>query len=123
MASLSNTEVGTIVWNMVDGITTGISGILPTIVNQQVYFAQQFTGDSISVDAITETYQPAVISLSVGNVLNLMQAQGLGTKAVKIGELSISKGMNDNSAGFFINDGMSKLNAVGVRSSYYKANG
>lgn len=120
MATRTNTEIADIVWNMIDGISDGVSGILPTIVDQQRFFAEQFTGDTIG-ENIAEMYQPAIISLTAGNVLELLTSQGLGTKSVKIGELSISKGMNEQSASMFTTDGINKLKALGTRMSFYKA--
>lgn len=120
MATRTNTEIADIVWNMIDGISDGVSGILPTIVDQQRFFAEQFTGDTIG-ENIAEMYQPAIISLTAGNVLGLLTSQGLGTKSVKIGELSISKGMNEQSASMFTTDGINKLKALGTRMSFYKA--
>jgi hypothetical protein len=122
MASLTNIQIGSIVLSMVENVSAGISGILPTIVNQQVYFAEQFTGDSIGT-LIEDKYQPAIISLTVGNVLGLMEGQGMGTKSVKIGELSIDKGMVEGTSKYFINDGMLKLRILGEKISFYKANG
>ena len=120
MATRTSSEIADIVWNMIDGISTGISGILPTIVDQQRFFAEQFTGDTIGAN-IDEKYQPAIISLTAGNVLGLLTSQGLGTKSVKIGELSISKGMNEDASTTFTNDGINKLKALGERMSFYKA--
>lgn len=120
MATLSNADVGSVVYNLIDGIPVGISGTLPLLANNAVYFAEQFTGDAIGITAISEVYQPAIIDLTVSNVLSLMDAQGIGTKIVKIGELSIEKGMSQNSATLWKNMAMEKLNQIGQHVSSYQ---
>lgn len=122
MGTLTNSEIGSIVYNLITGIPVGISGLLPTLVNQQIYFAEQVTGYDISPSAIEEKYQPAILDLTCANVLSLMESQGLGTKSVQIGELSLTKGMVEGTSLFYKNLGMEKLNSLGTTISYYKAN-
>ena len=121
MGTLTSTEIGSIVYNMITGIPVGISGILTTIANQQVYFAEQLIGNTIGITAIAEAYQPGLISLTAANVMELMEAQGMGTKSVSIGELSITKGMVDGTSKSLRDDGINKLKAIGERISYYQA--
>jgi len=120
MASLSNLEIGSVVLNLVENIPVGISGTLPLLANLSVYTAENRTGDNISVDAVGEVYQPAVINLTISQVLSQMEAQGIGTKAVKIGELSISKGMQEGTSVSFKSLAFSQLNDLGHKSSYYQ---
>ena len=49
-----------------------------------------------------------------------MEAQGLGTKSVKIGELSITKGMQEGTSNSFRDLGMSQLNSLGKGMSFYQ---
>ena len=120
MVALTNAEIGSVVYNLVENIPTTISGTLPFLVNQAVYTAENYTGNDISVTSIGDTYQPAVINLTVSNVLGLMEAQGLGTKAVKIGELSITKGMLEGSSKEFKSLAMGQLNDLGHSTSFYQ---
>ena len=121
MGTLSNVQIGSIVYSMIDGISTGVSGILLNIVNNQIYFAEQLTGDTIGTVAVAEKYQPGIIELSAANVMELTEAQGMGTKSVSIGELSITKGMQEGTSKSLRDSGMNKLKAVGERMSYYQA--
>lgn len=121
MTTRTDTQIGSIVAGLVANIPVGISGILTTIVDQQVYYAEQFTGDSIGTTAIADKYQPAIINLTVGNVLGLMQAQGLGTNSISLGELSISKGINATASTDFKNLGIKQLQELGQHMSYYQA--
>jgi len=120
MASLTNAEIGAIVYGMIPGITAGVSGILTDLVNQQVYFAEQITGNTLSVTAISEAYQPGVTSLTAAAVMELMESQGIGTKSVSIGELKISKGMQEGASKSLRDDGIAKLKAIGERVSSYQ---
>ena len=120
MAALSNTEIGSIVYGMIDGISVAVSGVLTSLVNQSVYTAENYTGNDISVTSIDEKYQPAVTNLTVSNVLSTMEAQGIGTKSVSVGELKITKGMVEGASQNFSNLAFSQLNGLGHSTSYYQ---
>lgn len=121
MATLTNIEIGSIVNTLIENVPTGISGLMPTLVNQSVYTAELITGNNIPLTAIDDPYQPGVTSLTIGNVLSLMGAQGIGTKSVKIGELSVDKGMNESSAKEWKDLGMSQLQEIGEQITYYQS--
>ena len=121
MTTLSDIQIGSIVSGMIMNIPVGISGILTTIVDQQVYFAEQITGNDISTSAILDAYQPGIISLAAANVLELMEVQGIGTKMVQIGELRIEKGMQEGTSKSMREDGLNKLKSIGERMTYYQA--
>ena len=124
MATVTNVEIGSVVSGMVPNIPVGISGILLNIVNNQIYFSEQFLDQTIGTSAIAEMYQPAITTLSAANVLELMESQGVGTKAVSIGELSISKGIVDGTSKSLREVGMVELNAlldnIGEQVLYYQ---
>ena len=89
MVSLSNIELGSYIYSLVSNIPVGVSGLLVNgfLVNQAVYTAENYTGNDINVSSIGEPYQPAIISLTLSNIISLMESQGIGTKSVSIGEL------------------------------------
>jgi len=120
MTSLSNAEIGSVVYNLIDNIPNGISGTLPLLVNQAVNSANNYTTGNINPLSISDTYQPAIIYLTIANVLKLMEAQGLGTKSVSIGELSITKGMKEGTSSDYENMGYKELNQLGQHISYYQ---
>jgi len=105
---------------MIDGISAAVSGVLTSLVNQSVYTAENYTGNDISVTSIDEKYQPAVTNLTVSNVLSTMEAQGIGTKSVSVGELKITKGMVEGASQNFSNLAFSQLNGLGHSTSYYQ---
>ena len=120
MANLTNLEIGSIVVGLIENVPSSISGLTATLVNNNVYLANLLTGGTISVLVITEPYQPAITNMTIGNVLGLMSAQGIGTKSVKIGELAITKGMNESSAQGWVALGMEQLKRIGEKSSWYQ---
>ena len=120
MGTLTNIEIGSVVLGIVENVPAGIIGLITTIVDQQIYFAETMTGDTIGTTAIGKSYQPGIISLTIGNVLNLMSAQGVGTKSVNIGELSIAKGMNEQSASSWIQLGIKQIEGLGEKVSFYQ---
>ena len=120
MAALTNLEIGAIVYGMIDGMSATVSGVLTSLVNQSVYTAENYTGNDISVTSIDEKYQPAVTNLTVSNVLSTMEAQGIGTKTVSVGELKISKGMVEGASQNFSKLAFSQLNSLGHSTSYYQ---
>lgn len=123
MAALSNIQIGSIVVSMIEGVPINISGAtLYNMVDQNIYFAEQYTGDSIGT-SVANVYQPAIISLTVGDVIKLMEMQGLGTKSVRIGDMSITKGISESSSKEWKDDGMEKLRNLGESISFYKALG
>ena len=127
MVTKTDSEIATIVQGMITGIPVGISGILVTIVDQQVYFVEQSLDTSIGITSIADKYQPVITSFTAANVLSLMEGQGLGTQSVSIGELSINKGINQNSSASMRLYAQEQLDALkeilGEGISYYKANG
>lgn len=90
------------------------------MVNNQIYFSEQFIGVDIGITAVAEVYQPAVISLSASSVMQLMESQGIGTKSVSIGELKITKGMTNGTSTSLNQMGMEQLNAIGAKMSSYQ---
>ena len=120
MANLTNLEIGSVVVTLVENVPSAISGLTATLVNNNVYLANLITNASISIDAITEQYQPGITNLTIGDVLGLMGAQGIGTKSVKIGELAITKGLSESSSKEWKNMGIEQLKRIGERTSYYQ---
>lgn len=121
MASLSNAEIGSVVYNLVENIPTSISGnTLVFLVNQSIYQAENYTGTNIPETAVEDKYQPAIVNLTISQVLGQMEAQGLGTKSVTIGELSVTKGMVDGSSQNFKQLAIQQLKDLGHNMSYYQ---
>src|SRR3990167_8740505 len=87
---MPNVNTGSIalnVFNSISPMPTGISGLLVTIVDQQRFFVEQYTGDSIG-SVIAEKYQPAITDLTTSNVIKLMAVQDNGVQSVSVGDLT-----------------------------------
>ena len=95
MTTYSTIELGSIIYNLITNIPVGISGLLVNgfLVEQSLIDVENYTRDDISTTAIPSQYQSSIMNLTISNVLGQMEAQGMGTKSVSIGELSINKGM------------------------------
>jgi hypothetical protein len=120
MTTLSTTEIGSITYNLVAGIPTGISGLMTTLANIAVYQIENYVGEDISISAVDEKYQPAAINFTISQTLGQMEAQGLGTKSVKLGELSVTKGMIDGTSQSFKSLAYSQLNDLPKKTNYYQ---
>ena len=121
MAALSNVEIGSVIYGLIKGIPTGISGTnLTFLVNQSVYTAENYTGNAIPLSAIANTYQPAVVNLTISQVLGQMEAQGIGTKNVKIGELTIAKGMQEGTSKSYSALAYKQMDDLGQQISSYQ---
>jgi len=121
MATLTDAETGSMVYNLIESIPTNLSGTtLVFLVDQSVYTANNYTGNNISVNAIPEAYQPAIVNLTISQVLGQMEAQGLGTRSVQIGELSLTKGMQEGTSNSYKQLAYNQLNDLGHKTSYYQ---
>ena len=122
MATYTSLELGSLVYNLIENIPTGISGLLVNgfLPEQAIFQAENYTGNDISTTAIPETYQPAIINLTISQVLGQMESQGLGTKSIKIGELAIGKGLTEGSSKEFRSMGIKLLEDLGHKSSFYQ---
>lgn len=119
-------SVANFVYNIVDNVPTNISGNLTGIAEQQKFFMEQYTGDSIDSNSIAEKYQPALIDLTISEILKLMETLGADVSSISLGELSISKGANSAlmaTATKFKETGMEKLKQLGESVNFYKAFG
>jgi len=123
MVNLDNVGVGSVVLNMIESVPSTISGAtLWNMVDNERLFAEQLTGDTIGT-SIADKYQPGIIALTASSVLQLMEVQGIGTKSVKIGDISITKGIGESASSKMRETGMRKLDALGEQISFYKALG
>lgn len=89
MASINVGSVTQLLLDTIVPMPAGISGALVRIVDNQRFFIEQFTGDTIGT-VIAEKYQSPITDLSTAEVLKLMSVQDLGVNMVKIGELKTS---------------------------------
>lgn len=87
---MPDANVGSITQFINDSVVplpAGVSGVLTNLVNNQRFFIEQFTGDSIG-EVIAEKYQSALTDLSLAETAKMMALQDLGVKSVKVGGLT-----------------------------------
>ncbi len=127
MGNLTNIQIGSIIINQIDNFPIALSGApLWSIINNEIYHVENFTGDSISITAVGETYQPAIMSLSTAGVLYMMEIQGADVSNIRLGDFSVSKGQGSSTSitsAKLREDGLRKLNALGQEVNVYKALG
>jgi len=125
MVSLTDVQIGSVVLTMVENVPTYISGIIVTLVDQEIWNAENYTGDSIGTTVVPK-YQPAIISLSASAVARMMELQGSDASSIKLGDMTVEKGSNSPAAWTSTalrEDGMAKLRNLGLELNYFKANG
>jgi len=123
MADLTDVQIGSIVWNMIENVPTYISGTMQSLVDNEIYFSENVTGDSIGTTAVDEKYQPAIISLTASAVLRMMELQGADVSNIRLGDFSVSKGQGSSTFGIadkMREDGIQKLEALGTKINYFK---
>lgn len=109
--------------NLVENIPVAISGAtLLALIDRTRLFMESFTGETIGSTGIAEKYQPALVDLSVANLLEHMEIVGADVSSVSLGELSIGKGKGGNlsSAKESIRErGMKILETYGTEVRFY----
>ena len=101
---------------------TAISGILTTIVDNQRFFVEQFTGETIG-SVIGEQFQPAITHLSTANVLQLMAVQDFGVKSVTVGDTTTDNANLMAMSQQFRDIGIGQLQSLTKGVSVFKARG
>src|SRR3990167_7959004 len=88
MTAISTGSIAVNVFNSISPLNGNISGLLNTIVDQNRFYIEQFTGDTIG-SMVAEKYQLPLTNLSTANVLKLMSVQDGGVKSVSVGDMTI----------------------------------
>lgn len=127
MVNLSDIQIGSVILNMIENVPSTISGTtLHNMIDQEIFFAERFTGDNISIDSVGDVYQPAIFSLSAASVLRMMEMQGSDSSKLKLGDFTVEKGANSPAAWTSEQaraDGIIKLENLGQQINFFKANG
>ena len=109
---------------IVDNVPDSISGTnLLAIIDRQRLFMEQFTGLTVGSVDIAEKFQPALMNLSIGETVGLMNLQGGDFNSVSLGELSINKGAGGNLnvvSDDFKSRGMQQLKEIGRNLKYHR---
>ena len=110
------------IFNSIAPLSSNISGLLVTIVDQNRYFVENLTGDSIG-NSIAEQYQLPISDMATSQVLKLMAVQDTGVKTVTIGDLSTDNANLMEMAKQFEQKAMFEIKSLQKGVRYYKARG
>ena len=111
------------VFNSISPMPGGISGLLVTLVDNNRFFVEQYTGDSIG-SVIAERYQSPITNLTTANVIKLMAVQDFGVQSVSVGDLSTNNSNLMVMAKEFETRGMEELKSLDIGTiKYFKARG
>jgi len=110
------------IFNSINPLPAGVSGLLVSIVDNNRFFIENFTGDSIS-DPIANRYKLALTNLSTSNVLKLMAVQDMGVQSVSIGDTSVNNSNLKEMAIQFQEAGMIELKSLSKGLKFGKARG
>lgn len=127
MGNLTNLEIGSVIISQIDNFPSALSGApLWSMIVNEIYHVENFTGDSIPVTAVAETYQPAIMSLSAAGVLRMMEMIGADVSSIRLGDFSVRKGASSSTSVTsekLREDGLRKLDALGQEINVSKALG
>lgn len=127
MGNLTNLEIGSVIISQIDNFPSALSGApLWSMIDNEIYHVENFTGDSIPVTAVAETYQPAIMSLSAAGVLRMMEMIGADVSSIRLGDFSVRKGASSSTSVTsekLREDGLRKLDALGQEINVSKALG
>ena len=109
---------------LIENLPVSLSGApVERIAHRQVQFAEEYTGKTIGSTGIALQFQPALVDLTIADVLNYMQLTGGDFSNIRLGDFSISKGAQGNlqtASDFFKKQGMIKLQEIGRSVRYIK---
>ena len=127
MVSWNLGSAGTEIHNLVDDIPAAMSGAsMWAIIDRKRLYIEEYTDLSIGSTGIAERFQPALLHLSVADILRYMNTIGADIQSISLGQLSVSKGGRSNlieSADMFEKMGREELKSIGGVKQYYKAFG
>ena len=111
---------------MIEDVPNDLSGIITTFVDNEVFFAEQLTGDNIGTSSIADRFQPAIISLTASAVVRMMEMTGADVSNIRLGDLNVGKGANSPASITSMKlreDGIRKLENLGFKLNFFKALG
>src|SRR3990167_4958668 len=122
MPNLNSGSIALNIFNSIAPLSSNISGLLVTIVDQNRYFVENLTGDTIG-NSIAEQYQLPISDMATSQVLKLIAVQDTGVKTVTIGDLSTDNANLMEMAKQFEQKAMFEIKSLQKGVRYYKARG
>lgn len=122
MVNLNVGSIADIVYSGISPFPSAISGVLTSLVNTNIFFIENQTGDTIG-SLVANKYQPALVNLTTANVIRLMAVQDLGINQVAVGDLNTNNNNLMALSKQFEEIGMLELTSITKGLKYYKARG
>jgi len=127
MPNLNNGSI----WEAVSGIVLDIPSSIGSqtgfeICDRARIFVQNWTQNGIGSNAITETYQSAIVHKAAGNLLNTMNLIGADASKIKVGDITVEKGKTMTSATaseYFNKMAMEELQGIGRKTFFSQVYG
>ena len=120
-------SVATEVQTIVDSVPSSLSGTpIERMADRNAFYITQYTGQTVGSTSIATQFQPALLSLTIADVLEFMTLQGGDAVEYQLDEFKIKKGQGSNlmsSSEAFEKQGFKQLENLGRKALYYKANG
>lgn len=119
-------SIGSVVLILVPETPSTISGTpLQGIADRERLFAEDFTGQSIGSVGIVEKFQPALIDLTQSQVYGILEAESAADESLKLGDFSkkSATASKDSQSTIYHDRGLQKLNHLGRKVKFFKANG
>ena len=124
MADKNAGSIASDIFNSISPISSNLSGLLLTFVENQIAYVNQFTGTTFtSGGLITSTYVPAVTNLATSQVVQLMSVQDGGAKSASIGDLSIDNSNLSSMAKHYYDLGQLQLMQLTRGLKFFKSRG
>ena len=117
MVTASLGSVADRILNRVPDVPATVSGALVAILDEERLYMEQYTGQTVGSVGIAEKYQPALTSLGIARVLDLMQLEGIDATSVTLGDFTVQKGAGDSLSSAserYRKDAMEKMRALGT---------
>lgn len=122
MPAINSGSVALNIYNSISPLSSNISGLLVTIVDQNRFYVEQFTGITIG-NSIAEQYQLPITNLATANVLRLMAIQDGGIKSVSVGDMSVDNANLMEMVKYYEELGNKQLFSLTKGIKFYKARG
>ena len=119
----STGSIRDLIYSGISPFPSTISGILNGLVNNAVFFVENWTGNTLGTTDIPDRYQPSITDIATANVLKLMAVQDMGVQFVSIGDLSTNNQNLGQMAKMFEEKGMIELRSLSKGVKVYKARG
>src|SRR3990167_754070 len=122
MADKNAGSIALDIFNYISPLSSNISGLLLTTVENQVFYVNQFVGTNLTSGGLIDSiYVPAITNLALSNIINIMAIQDGGANSASIGDLSIENSNLMTMSKQYHDLGQTQLMALTKGLKFFKA--